>query len=197
MSPEPPLVLCRFCNGPDYRERVTARQTLMAGVILLVAAGGASAAVRTRLTIHGAFHITTAQAIRGTFDGCGYRATHTLIYGSKALRIGRVPGGARVEFFIPGYRGRRRYDATAPAPYHRTAVQVVTGRNATTGVASGFYIARSGSVTVLRARNVGRLGHEGSVSGTVHAKLRLQGGTGRLRLDGSWHCRIVPEANGG
>jgi hypothetical protein len=64
----------------------------MAGVIFLVAAGGASAAVRTRLTIHGAFHITTAQAIRGTFDGCGYRATHTLIYGSKALLIGRVPG---------------------------------------------------------------------------------------------------------
>ena len=146
--------------------------------------------------IAGAFHTTTARAVRGTYEGCGYRSTGTLIYGSQALRIGRGPAVARVEFFI-SYRGRRRYDATGRAPYRRTAVQVVTARNATTGVASGFYTATSGNVTVLRARNLGRRDHTASVSGTVHAKLRLQGGRGPLRLDGRWSCRIPPEANGG
>jgi hypothetical protein len=67
----------------------------------------------------------------------------------------------------------------------------------TTRVASGFYIATSGSVSVVQSKNVGRLGHSGSVGGTVHAKLRLQRGSKRLRLDGSWHCRIESEANGG
>jgi hypothetical protein len=74
---------------------------------------------------------------------------------------------------------------------------VVTGRNATTGVASGFYIATSGSVTVVQSRNVGRQGHSGSVSGSVHAKLRLQRGSKRLRLDGNWRCRIDATSNGG
>jgi hypothetical protein len=101
-----------------------------------------------------------------------------------------------VEFLIPHYRGRGRYDARIPAPYSRTAVQVATGRNGATGVASGFYIATAGQVTVARSRNVGRLGQSGSVGGTVHAKLRLQGGSKRLRLDGSWHCRIDAAANG-
>jgi hypothetical protein len=191
-----PRALYRCSSRSDYCGLVGLRLGLILA-ILLVAVGGASAAIGTRLTIRGAFHTTSAQAVRGTFEDCGYRSTHTLIYESKALRIGRGPAVARVEFFIPGYRGPRRYNATAPAPYHRTAVQVVTGRNATTGIASGFYIAKSGSIAVIRARNVGRRGHEGSVSGTVHATLRLQGGTRRLRLDGSWHCRIAPEANGG
>jgi hypothetical protein len=87
----------------------------------------------TRLVISGAFHTTTARATRGTYEGCGYRSSGRLIYGSRALRIGRGPAVARVEFFI-SYRGRRRYEATARAPYRRTAVQVVTGRNATTDI---------------------------------------------------------------
>lgn len=116
---------------------------------------------------------------------------------SDAMRIGRGPAVARVELSIPHYRGRGRYDARIPAPHGRTAVQVVTGRNAATGVASGFYVATSGSVTVVQSENVGRLRHSGSVSGTVHAKLRLQRGSKRLRLEGSWHCRIEPSSNGG
>ena len=113
------------------------------------------------------------------------------------MRIGRGPAGARVELTIPHYPGRGRYDARIPAPYSRTAVQVVTGRNATTGVASGFYTATSGSVTIGRSKNVGRLRHRGSVSGTVHVRLRLQRGSKRLRVDGNWHCRIGPSAKGG
>jgi hypothetical protein len=102
-----------------------------------------------------------------------------------------------VEFTIPHYRGRGRYDARIPGPYSRTAVQVVTGRNGATGVATGFYIAMSGSVTVVQSKNVGRPWHGGSVSGTVHAQLRLQRGSKRLRLDGNWRCRIDPTSNGG
>ena len=102
-----------------------------------------------------------------------------------------------VEFLIAHFRGRGRYDARIPAPYSRTAVQVVTARNPTTGVASGFYTATSGSVSVVESKNVGRLGHSGSVGGTVHARLRVQRGSKRLRLDGSWHCRLDPTSNGG
>ena len=120
-----------------------------------------------------------------------------LSYQSEALRIGRGPAVARVEFLIPHYRGRGRYDARIPAPYNRTAVQVVAARNATTGVVSGFYVATSGSVSVVESKNVGRVGYSGSVGGTVHARLRLQRGSKRLRLDGSWHCRIDPTSNGG
>ena len=112
------------------------------------------------------------------------------------MRIGRGPAVARVEIFLPHYRDRGRYDARIFAPYGRTAVQVVTGSNATTG-AGGFYSATSGSVTVVQSKNVGRPWHSGSVSGTVHAKLRPKGSSKRLRLDGSWHCRIDPASNGG
>jgi hypothetical protein len=165
--------------------------------ILVAAVGSAAAATRTGLVISGAFQTTSAMAVSSNEDGCGLRRSRTLIYESEALRIGRGPAVARVEFFIPHYRGSRRYDARASAPYGRTAVQVVTGRNATTGIASGFYIATSGSVNVLRAEDVGRRGHSASVSGTVHAKFRLQRGSQRLHVDGGWHCRISPEANGG
>ena len=179
-----------------YAEAVRYRYALSAALILSVVVGSAAGAARTRLVISGAFPTSSARAMVGTGEGCGYRSTRTLIYQSAAMRIGRGPAVARVSFRIVHYRGRRRYGAKAPAPYGRTAVQVVTGRNATTGVASGFYIATSGSVNVLQAKNVGRTGHAATVSGTVHAKLRLQRGTKRLRLDGSWACRIPPEANG-
>jgi hypothetical protein len=64
-------------------------------------------------------------------------------------------------------------------------------------MAGGFYVATAGSVSVVESKNVGRVGHSGSVGGTVHARLRLQRGSKRLRLDGSWHCRIDPTSNGG
>jgi hypothetical protein len=166
-------------------------------VAVLTVAGAAAATDRTRLVISGAFHTTSARVVSSE-EGCGFRTkARTLRYQSDALRIGRGPAVARVEFVIPHFHGRGRYDARVPAPYSRTAVQVVTGRNATTGVGSGFYIARSGVVVVSQAKNVGRLGHSASVSGTVRARLRLQRGTKRLRLDGSWHCRIDAGSNGG
>jgi hypothetical protein len=158
----------------------------------------AFAASQTRLVIAGAFHTTSARAPVAHDEACGFKTkARVLGYLSDAMRIGRGPAVARVEFTIPHYRGRGRYDARIPAPYSRTAVQVVTGRNAATGVASGFYIATSGSVTVVHSKNVGRPWHSGSVSGTVHAKLRLQRGSKRLRLDGNWHCGIDPTSNGG
>jgi hypothetical protein len=165
----------------------------------LAAVGSAAAAsVRTHLVISGAFRATSAQAVTSNEEGCGYRArARTLIYGSEALRIGRGPAVARVEFVIPHYRGPGRYDARMPAPYGRTAVQVATGRNATTGAASGFYIATSGSVSVVQSKNVGRVGRSGSVAGTIHATLRLQRGSKGLRLEGSWSCRIDQDANSG
>jgi hypothetical protein len=164
---------------------------------VLTVASAAAAAGQTRLVISGAFHTTSAR-VDSYDEGCGFRTkARLLIYQSDALRIGRGPAVARVEFLIPHFRGRGRYDARIPAPYSRTAVQVVTGRNATTGVGSGFYIARSGTVAVSQVKNVGQLGRSGSVSGTVHAGLRLQRGTRRLRLDGTWHCRIDPTSNGG
>jgi hypothetical protein len=170
----------------------------LVGAALAAVVGGASAASQSRLVISGAFHTTSARAVMGHDESCGFRTlARTLVYQSDAMHIRRGPAVARVEFLIPHFHGRGRYDARMPAPYGRTAVQVVTGRNATTGVASGFYIATSGTVTVVQSKNAGRLGHGGSVGGTVHAKLRLQRGSKRLRLDGSWHCRIDPASNGG
>src|SRR5690349_25179520 len=105
----------------------------------LAVAGVASAASQTRLVVSGAFDTTSARAPDGHDEACGFRKTaRTLTYQSDAMRIGRGFAVARVEFRIPRYRGRGVYDARIPAPYNRTAVRVVTGRNATTGVASGF-----------------------------------------------------------
>jgi hypothetical protein len=164
--------------------------------VFAVVAGTAFASPQTRLAIWGAFHTTSARLVARD-ESCAFRTkARILSYMSNAMRIGRGPAVARVEFFIPHYRGRGRYDARIPAPYSRTAVQVVTGRKATTGVGS-FYSATSGSVTVVRSKNVGRPWHSGFVSGTVHAELRLQRGSKRLRLDGNWHCRIDPTSNGG
>jgi hypothetical protein len=154
-------------------------------------------AARTNLVISGAFQTTSGRAVVWSEQGCGYRPNGTLLYQSKPLGIGSGSAVARVEFFIRRYRGTRRYDARAPAPYGRTAVQVVTGRNAATGVASGFYIATSGTITVLRARSVGQQDRSASLSGTVHARLRLQRGSRRLRLDGSWYCRVPTVNNDG
>jgi hypothetical protein len=174
------------------------RSIVIAFATVAAASTAAAASAPGRLVITGAFRATSAHAASSGYESCGFRSkARKLIYQGEALRIGRGPGVARVEFLIPHYHGRGRYDARIPAPYSRTAVQVVTARNATTGVASGFYIATSGSVSVTQSKNVGRPGRSGSVGGTVHAKLRMQRGSKRLRLDGSWRCRIEPGANGG
>lgn len=166
-----------------------------AGFVAIV--GAASAALQTRLAISGAFHTTSARAVTSSEEACGFRTeARTLIYQSEALRIGPGRAVARVTFLIRHYRGPGRYDARMPAPYGRTAVQVVTGRNATTGVATGVYVATSGSVSIVQAKNVGLRRQSGSAGGAVRARLRLQRGSKGLRLDGSWHCRIEPEANG-
>lgn len=173
------------------------RAICLVGAVLTAVAGTASAAPKTRLVISGAFHATRARALVAHEESCGFKTNASvLVYTSDAMRIGRGPAVARVEFLIPHYRGRGRYDARMPAPYSRTAVQVVTARNAATGVAGGFYIATAGSVTVVQSKDVGRLRHSASVGGTVHAKLQLQRGSKRLRLDGTWHCHIDPSSNG-
>jgi hypothetical protein len=167
----------------------------LTAVLLVTAVGSATAATRTRLVISGAFHTTSSRAVVWN-ESCGYRH-RTLLYESNPLQLGRSSVVATVQFFIRRFRGPVPYAATMRASYGRTAVQVVTGRNASTGVASAFYVATSGSVTVLRAKDVGRRGHSAELSGSVHAKLRRQGGSQWLGVDGTWHCRIEPTANGG
>ena len=161
-----------------------------------VTAASAFATPNPPLIISGGFNATSARVNAGTQPACGYRPGRTLIYSSAAMRVGRGPTVARIEFFVRDYRGVARYDATAAAPYHRTAVQVAFARNAASGIASGFYVATAGSVSVVRAKNVGRHGRWASLSGNVHATLVLQSGSAHLRLDGGWYCRIDPAENG-
>jgi hypothetical protein len=168
----------------------------LAAVLLVTAVGSATAATRTRLVIFGAFHTTSSRAVVWN-ESCSSRPNRTLLYESNPLRLGRSSAVATVQFFIRRFRGPAPYAATMRAPYGRTAVQVVTGRNASTGVASAFYVATSGSISVLRAKDVGRRGHSAELSGSVHAKLRKQGGSQWLGVNGTWHCRIEPTANGG
>jgi hypothetical protein len=158
------------------------RRAALFAVVALCALSTAAAAATTRLVITGAFD-TSSDRVVSHEEACGHRSDGRLIYSSDPMRIGSRPPVARVEFFIRRYRGLGRYKATAPAPYGRTAVQIVTARNATTGVASGFYVATSGTISVTQAKS-------GSLIGTVHAKLRLQRGSARVSLDGSWHCRV-------
>jgi hypothetical protein len=196
MSPRWPVRAHADSGLAQYLGPIKRRHTLLIAVIMVTAAGSAAAAAGTRLVISGAFHATSARTVARD-ESCRYRPNHTLIYQSDALRLGRsAKAVVRVQFVIRRYRGLARYAATASALYRRTAVQAVTGRNAATGVASAFYIATSGSVRVSHAQRVGRVGDSASLSGTVHARLRKQGGSARLRLDGTWHCRIPSEANG-
>ena len=120
---------------------------------------------------------------------------------SRALRIARGSAVALVEFLIPNYRGRgrRRYDASSPgtvrsnggAGRHRAQSDDGRSRRLLYRNIRKRYRLASPQRWPTRAQR--------SVSGTVHAKLRLQLATRRLRLDGNWHCRIlIPlEVNGG
>jgi hypothetical protein len=186
---------------------VTHRATLVGFALLLFAAGctswsvssgskGAAHAPQTRFTLTGSFQAVSTRT-RAHEEGCAHRSTGQLIYESDPIRLGRGPAVARVEFFVRRYRGARPYAATLPAPYYRTAVQVVTGRSAATGVASGFYVASSGRLWIRHAENVGRDGQTGWLEGTVRATLHVWRGDGRLRLAGHWRCRIDPTSNEG
>jgi len=183
-------------NGRSIGRMTRSILAVGACVLTVLASGTAGARTPPGLVIAGAFSTSTARAVAGTHASCGVRPNRRLIYESKALRLGRGPAVALVEFLIPRYHGPGRYAATAPAPYGRTAVQVVTGRNATTGVASGFYVATSGTIAIERAKDVGRPGRSASFSGTVHGRLRQQHGTARLRIDGTWCCQTDAAANG-
>ena len=173
----------------------------MIAVSFVIGAGSASAAGETRLVISGAFHATTARAVPGTCEGCGYRSTRRRILRRAGLCESRGSAVALVEFLIPNYRGRgrRRYDASSPgtvrsnggAGRHRAQSDDGRSRRLLYRNIRKRYRLASPQRWPTRAQR--------SVSGTVHAKLRLQLATRRLRLDGNWHCRIlIPlEVNGG
>jgi hypothetical protein len=164
-------------------------------VAALLVAGLAGAASSSRLAITGGLRTSSARTVAHE-EACASRPNHVVIYASDPMRLGKGPAVARVSFYIRRFRGRGRYPATTPGPHRRTAVLVSTARNAATGAATGFYVARLGTITVSQAHDVGRAGHAGSVSGTVHARLQRSGGTKRIRVDGTWRCRIDAASNG-
>lgn len=173
------------------------RLLLVVVAVLAVMVAAASAAPEERLVVSGSFRATSERSVDGTYWGCGIQPGGTLTFWGNAMRIvGRGPQVARVYFRVQHYRGLGRYSATAPAPYHRTAVQVTTAKNGASGVGTGFYVANKGSLRIVRAKNVGRRGHWASLSGTVQARLRLQRGSKHLRLAGTWQCQIEPVENG-
>lgn len=156
---------------------------------------GVATTSKTALTISGAIHASSRRIV-GREGGCGYRPNRTIIYGGDPMLVGSGPGVARVEFFIRRFHGLPGpYDATGPAPYGRTTVQVVTGRGAAAGIATAFYVATSGKITILEAGNLGLKGRQGYLRGTVHAA--LHDGARRVRVDGTWRCNIEATANEG
>jgi hypothetical protein len=112
----------------------------------------------------------------------------TFIFETNAMRIDGKSEVARVQIFVKGFTGPSTYSATEPpAPYRRTPVQVVTASNAATGAGSAFFIATRGRITV-------RTGSPTSVhetTGSVHARLVEQGGSGTLILIGLWSCATL------
>jgi hypothetical protein len=179
-------------TGRLSRDAGAAALLLLGG---LVVAGLAGAATSSRLAITGAIRTWSARAVVHE-ETCAYRPNHVVIYASDPMRLGKGPAVARVSFYIRRFKGRGRYPATTPGPHRRTAVLVSTARNAATGAATGFYVARAGTIIVSQAHDVGRVGHGGTVSGVVHALLQRSGGTKRIRVDGTWRCRIDPASNG-
>jgi len=180
-------------TGRLSRDAGTAALLLLAALLV---AGLAGAAGSSRLAITGSIRTSSARAVAHE-EACASRPNHVVIYASDPMRLGKGPSVARVSFYIRRFRGRGRYPATTPGPHRRTAVLVSTARNAATGAATGFYVARSGTITVSQAHAVGRAGHSGSVSGVVHALLQRSTGAKPIRVDGTWRCRIDPSSNGG
>ena len=116
----------------------------------------------------------------GSWPGgiCRLRGSpRTLVYRSNAFPLLRGAAAARVEFSIREYHGPGSY-------WGRNAVQVGTGRDAVDSV----YAATAGKVLIVRAQ-------KGSLSGTVYAGLRLDGGSQQASLNGTWSCRIAATAH--
>jgi hypothetical protein len=183
--------------------RRCARHTLAALATVLLGSACANgsqseqtkAAIESRLVISGALKAST-QRVAGHEEGCGYRPDGTLLYQSDPLLIGSGSAVARVEFFIRHYRGSGTYSAVAPAPYNRTAVQIVAADDAARGVGSAFFVATKGVVDITGSRRVGETGRAATVAGTIRATLHQRHGTRRLALSGKWRCGIEPVANG-
>lgn len=111
------------------------------------------------------------------------------------MKVGHGQRVARVSISIPNFHGPGIYDARRPVvEYDRTPVQVGIARNAATGAGAWPFQDGKGTIHVLTARDVGRAGHPGHVTGTVHVVLGDRGKVVRLR--GRWSCTIAPEANG-
>jgi hypothetical protein len=160
---------------------------------------GALARFRTAapLRLDGTLHTNAARSFASDFPTCGYRrSSHRLLFSSPTMRLagGRV---VRVSFTLNGYHGIGRYSATRPhVAYGRTPVQAATARNASTGAASAFFLAREGGVSISYSHDIDQQGHYGFLAGTVHATL-IDARSGRVAaLSGGWECSIDPVTNG-
>ena len=183
------------------------RHVLLLTAVVALTGSGASAAegIGEHFVISGALNTSSGRVV-STDGGCGYRprlrlysSSHfryrVLLVGSGAMKLGSGLRVARVSIAIPNFHGVGIYDARRPVvEYDRTPVQVGIARNAATGAGGQAFQAGKGSIRVLSARDVGRAGHVGHVTGTVHAVLGDRGKVVRLR--GRWSCTIAPEANG-
>lgn len=109
------------------------------------------------------------------------RDSRTLIFESSALRILRGGEDARVRFFIRNYDGVGRHSANGSVPLGGGPVELTVERH---GARTGSYLATTGRVTILRARN-------GVVSGLVFASLLRRSGTMRASLNGTWSCTVT------
>jgi hypothetical protein len=182
------------------------RYVLLIGLAALVGSSASAATrIREQFVLSGALN-TSSVRVDSTSGGCGY-VPRLRLYSSSRFRyrvLGVSSGGmklgngrrvARVSISVPNFHGPGIYDARRPVvEYDRTPVQVGIARNATTGAGSWSFQAEKGTIHVLSAQDVGRAGHVGHVTGTVHAVLGDHGKVVRLR--GRWSCTIAPEANG-
>jgi hypothetical protein len=149
------------------------------------------------LRLDGALHASSARSLAFDYPACGYRsASHRLLFSSSTMHL---TGAAvvRVSFTLHGYHGIGRYSATRPrVAYGRTPVQASTARNASTGAASAFFLARGGSVSIAYTHDIDRRGRYGFLAGTVQATLVDARSHRVATLSGSWECSVDPIANG-
>jgi hypothetical protein len=156
---------------------------------LVVAASASAAAPRDgdNLELTGALR-TSSEKVVDTSGGCGTGLRRrALIFASGAMQLGRGPAVARVAFELRRFRGPGTYSALTPrVDYGRTPLYVTTARNASTGAGSAWFLARRGTIRVVRVTALapGVL----SVAGNVRAVLADEAGR-VVRLRGTWRCR--------
>jgi hypothetical protein len=150
-----------------------------------------------QLRLRGGLRTNAARSFASDFPTCAYRrASNRLLFSSPTMFLTRAKV-VRVSFTLNGYHGLGRYSATTPrVAYGRTPVQAVTARNASTGAASAFFLARNGSVSIAYTNNVNRKGRYGFLAGTVHVTLIDAQGGRAATLNGGWECSIEPVTNG-